>query len=170
MDYDITHHSRLLINLWKWWFKPGYHILMLKLKFQCFGHPMWTADSLGKSLMLGKTEGRRRGHQRMRCSDGISSAMGWTWANFGRRWGTGKPDGLQPTGSQRVRHDWATTATTSTTTPRTSLARSYRYSEVDQLCPTLWDPMDCRLPGSSVHGIFQAIVLEWIAISFAVYM
>ena len=34
-------------------------------------------------------------------------------------------------------------------------------------CPTLCDPMDCSLPGSSVHGIFQAIVLEWIAISFS---
>ena len=38
-------------------------------------------------------------------------------------------------------------------------------SEVAQSCPTLCDPMDCSLPGSSVHGIFQAIVLEWIAIS-----
>ena len=37
-------------------------------------------------------------------------------------------------------------------------------SEVTQSCPTLCDPMDCSLPGSSVHGIFQAIVLEWIAI------
>ena len=40
-------------------------------------------------------------------------------------------------------------------------------SEVTQSCPTLCDPMDCSLPGSSVHGIFQAIVLEWIAISFS---
>ena len=40
-------------------------------------------------------------------------------------------------------------------------------SEVAQTCPTLCDPMDCSLPGSSVHGIFQAIVLEWIAISFS---
>ena len=40
-------------------------------------------------------------------------------------------------------------------------------SEVIQLSPTLWDHMDCSLPGSSVHGIFQAIVLEWIAISFS---
>ena len=40
-------------------------------------------------------------------------------------------------------------------------------SEVAQLCPTLSDPMDCSLPGSSVHGIFQALVLEWIAISYA---
>jgi len=37
-------------------------------------------------------------------------------------------------------------------------------SEVTQSCPTLSDPMDCSLPGSSVHGIFQAIVLEWAAI------
>ena len=41
------------------------------------------------------------------------------------------------------------------------------YSEVAQLCPTLCDPVDCSLPGSSVHGIFQAIVLEWIAIFFS---
>ena len=40
-------------------------------------------------------------------------------------------------------------------------------SEVAQLCPTLCDPMDCRLPGSSVHGIFQARVLEWGAIAFS---
>ena len=40
-------------------------------------------------------------------------------------------------------------------------------SEVAQSCPTLCDPMDCSLPGSSVHGIFQTRVLEWIAISFS---
>ena len=40
-------------------------------------------------------------------------------------------------------------------------------SEVAQSCPTLSDPMDCRLPGSSVHGIFQARVLEWGAIAFS---
>ena len=39
-------------------------------------------------------------------------------------------------------------------------------SEVAQSCPTLRDPMDCSLPGSSVHGIFQARVLEWGAIAF----
>ena len=36
-------------------------------------------------------------------------------------------------------------------------------SEVAQSCPTLSDPMDCSLPGSSIHGIFQARVLEWVA-------
>ena len=40
-------------------------------------------------------------------------------------------------------------------------------SEVTQSCPTLSDPMDCSLPGSSVHGIFQARVLEWVAIAFS---
>ena len=38
---------------------------------------------------------------------------------------------------------------------------------VVQLCPTLCDPMDCSLPGSSVHGILQARILEWVAISFS---
>ena len=40
-------------------------------------------------------------------------------------------------------------------------------NEVIQSCPTLSDPMDCSLPGSSVHGIFQARVLEWGAIAFS---
>ena len=40
-------------------------------------------------------------------------------------------------------------------------------SEVAQSCPTLCDPMDCSLPGSSVHGIWQARVLEWGAIAFS---
>ena len=40
--------------------------------------------------------------------------------------------------------------------------------EVAQLCPTLHDPMDCSLPGSSVHGIVQARVLEWVAIALSI--
>ena len=43
-------------------------------------------------------------------------------------------------------------------------------SEVAQSCPTLSDPTDCGLPGSSVHGIFQARVLEWGAIAFSVQL
>ena len=42
-----------------------------------------------------------------------------------------------------------------------------KWSEVAQSCPTLCDPMDCNLSGSSIHGIFQPRVLEWIAISFS---
>ena len=45
--------------------------------------------------------------------------------------------------------------------------KSESESEVAQSFPTPCDPMDCSLPGSSVHGIFQAIVLEWIAIAFS---
>ena len=41
--------------------------------------------------------------------------------------------------------------------------------EVTQLHPTRSDPMDCSLPGSSIHGIFQARVLEWGAVAFSVY-
>ena len=40
-------------------------------------------------------------------------------------------------------------------------------SDVTQSCLTLSDPMDCSLPGSSIHGIFQARVLEWVAIAFS---
>ena len=57
---------------------PEYSLegLMLKLKLQYFGHLMWTADSLGKSLMLWKIEGRRkRGWQRVRWLDGITDSM-----------------------------------------------------------------------------------------------
>ena len=43
-------------------------------------------------------------------------------------------------------------------------------SEIAQSCPTLWDPMDCSLPDSSFHGIFQARVLEWVAIAFSKLM
>ena len=42
-----------------------------------------------------------------------------------------------------------------------------KESEVPQLCLTLCSPMDCSLQGSSVHGIFQARVLEWVTISFS---
>ena len=45
--------------------------------------------------------------------------------------------------------------------------QSENESEVTQLCPTLCKPMDCSLPGSSVHGIFQARLLEWVAIAFS---
>ena len=57
---------------------PEYSLegLMLKLKLQYFGHLMWRTDSLGKTLMLGKIEGRRRrGKQRMRWLDGITNSM-----------------------------------------------------------------------------------------------
>ena len=56
---------------------PEYSLegLMLKLKLQYFGHLMLRADSLEKTLMQGKIEGRRRGQQRMRWLDGITDSM-----------------------------------------------------------------------------------------------
>ena len=59
-------------------FSPEYSLegLMLKLKLQYFGHLMWRTDSLEKTLMLGKTAGRRRGPQRMRWLGGITDLMG----------------------------------------------------------------------------------------------
>ena len=80
----------------------------LKLKLQYFGHLMQRADSLEKTLMLRKIEGRRRrGQQRTRW---LASPTQWTWvwASSGRWWRTGKPGVLQSMGSQRVRQDWAT--------------------------------------------------------------
>ena len=72
---------------------PEYSLegLMLKLKLQYFGHLMWRADTLEKTLMLGKIEGRRRGKQRMRWLDGIIDSMDMSliWPS-------------------RVRNDWAT--------------------------------------------------------------
>ena len=57
--------------------------LMLKLKLQYFGHLIWTTDSLGKTLILGKIEGRRTwGWQRMRCLNGITDTMDMSLSKF----------------------------------------------------------------------------------------
>ena len=80
--------------------------LMLKLKLQYFGHLMRRTHSLEKSLMLGKIEGGRRGQQRMRWLDGITTQWTWVWVNYGSWWWTGRPGVLQSMGLQRVVHDW----------------------------------------------------------------
>ena len=75
-----------------------------------------------------------------------STQWTWVWVSSGSWWWTGKTGMLQSMGSQRVGHDWAT--------------------ELNRTCSTC-NPMDCSPPGSSVHGISQARIQEWVAISFS---
>ena len=82
---------------------------MLKLKLQNFGHWMRRANSLEKTLMLGKSEGRRRrGWQRTRWWMASPTWWTWVWARPGTWWWTGRPGVLQSMELQRVRYNWVT--------------------------------------------------------------
>ena len=95
-----------------------------------------------------------------------SSALAW------RVPGTGEPGGLPSMGSCRVGH-WSDLAAAAAVSlqfagaPLPLAQNKVKESEVAQSCPTLCDSVDCSPPGSSVHGILQARVLEWVAIAFS---
>ena len=106
--------------------------------------------------------------------------------------GMGEPGGLPSMGSHRVRHDWSdlaacflycdklpsypnfdfelfcTRIVTAATAHFCSQLRDILKVLVTQSCPTPSDPMDCSPPGSPIHGILQARVLEWVTIAFSV--
>ena len=84
---------------------PEYSLegLKLKLKVCNFGHLMWRADSLEKTLMLGKIEGNRGWDVWM----ASLTQWTWVWVSSGSWWWTGKPGVLQFMRTQRVGHDWA---------------------------------------------------------------
>ena len=87
---------------------PEYSLERLMLKLQYFGHLTLRADSLEKTLMLAKVEGRRkRGQERRRWLDGITDSMDKSLSKL-REWSTGKPGVRQSVGSQRMGYDLVT--------------------------------------------------------------
>ena len=93
---------------------PEYSLegLMLKLKLQYFGHLIGRTDSLEKTLMLGKIEGRRRrGWQRITWLDSNTDSIDMNLSKLWEYWWTRKPSMLQSMGLQKVRHDWVTELT-----------------------------------------------------------
>ena len=118
--FELWYWRRLLRVPWtarrsnQWILKeinPEYSLegLMLKLKLQYFGHLMRRADSLEKTLMLGKIESKRRRGKNRGWDGWMASPTQWTrvWVSSRRWWRKGKPGMLQFMASQRISPNWA---------------------------------------------------------------
>ena len=114
----------------------------------------------------------------------------WVWVDSGSWWWRGRPGVVRFMGSQRVGHDWMSELNLIETLIgwlnllkfngikvkieisdcgqgeknwQSMVRQNSRVSDkLFESCLTLWEPMDCSLPGSSVHGIFQARILDWV--------
>ena len=145
---------------------PEYSLerLMLKLKLQYLGHLMWRADSLEKTLMLGKIEGRRRSKDRE--LDGwVASSTQWRWVWAGSRswWCTGKPGVLQSMGSQRVRQHGMTELNWNFLTKKT-LRYQWENSESEKLALKVLESQRALESRDTIYIHLYIIICTYLAL------
>ena len=145
---------------------------MLKLKLQYFGHLMQRTHCLEKTLMLGNIAGRRRrGQQRMRWLDGSNDSMDMSLSKLWSGWWTGRPGMPQSTGSQRVRHDWATELTAWLTCNEDQVVGSSKdcYSLKKVICLKLRNLVLFCEWGDVKSGLMESIPLIYISAIWSQY-